>query len=249
MNKLFIALRSHLDWNAHRRRKYRRDMLSETRRIELLNHHQHSMQFFYHKNQQSELALLCDKYGSAKGTVDATAVQHRPNYADFYELIFWQNRESIKSVLECGIGYDDPTAEKSHGSNGYPGASLRVWLDYFPNAEIVGLDIAENVLFSEERITTYQVDQTSPNSIASFKAKCNRTFDIIIDDGLHTFIAGKILFENIIDRLANDGYYIIEDVHGKSVRLFAEYFASLNEKYQVCFFNANLAVFIVITKK
>ena len=33
------------------------------------------------------------------------------------------------------------------GIKGKPGASLRVWKDYFPNANIIGVDIDENILF------------------------------------------------------------------------------------------------------
>ena len=39
-----------------------------------------------------------------------------------------------------------------------------------------------------------------------------KDFDLIIDDGLHTFEAGKCLFENSIKNLSQSGIYIIEDV-------------------------------------
>ena len=38
-------------------------------------------------------------------------------------------------------------------------------------------------------------------------------FDIIIDDGLHTFDAGVTLFNNSFSKLKKSGIYIIEDVH------------------------------------
>ena len=38
-------------------------------------------------------------------------------------------------------------------------------------------------------------------------------FDLIIDDGLHTFNAGVTFFENSFSRLKKTGFYIIEDVH------------------------------------
>ena len=41
-----------------------------------------------------------------------------------------------------------------------PGASLRAWRDFFPNATILGADLDREVLFEEERITTGYMDQT-----------------------------------------------------------------------------------------
>ena len=58
--------------------------------------------------------------------------------------------------------------KSSMGVNGQPGASLRMWKDYFPNASIFGCDIDRDVLFSEERIKTFHCDQTSAKSISNF---------------------------------------------------------------------------------
>ena len=48
---------------------------------------------------------------------------------------------------------------------GKPGASLRVWRDYFPNAIIYGADIDKDILFAEERIKTFYIDQLDPVAI------------------------------------------------------------------------------------
>ena len=37
-------------------------------------------------------------------------------------------------------------------------------------------------------------------------------FDIIIEDGLHTFEANKCFFENSIHKVKRGGIYIIEDI-------------------------------------
>ena len=100
------------------------------------------------------------------------------------------------------------------GSLGHPGASLRVWRDYFPNAIIYGGDIDENILFTEERIKTFFIDQLDPTSIKSFWEKVDsKDFDFIVDDGLHTFEAGITLFKNSIFKLSKTGIYVIEDVN------------------------------------
>ena len=111
------------------------------------------------------------------------------------------------------------------GASGKPGASLRAWRDYFPNAIVIGADIDKDVLFEENRIKTFYIDQTNPNTIENFWNLVNLSdFDIIIDDGLHTFEAGKILFENSIDYLHSSGYCIIEDVALQDSLKFKEYF-------------------------
>lgn len=99
-------------------------------------------------------------------------------------------------------------------STGKPGASLKVWKDYFKNAKIFGADIDKRILFQEERINTYEVNQLDPSSIKKMWSNIDvNNFDLIIDDGLHTYEAAMTLFRNSFDRLKKDGIYIIEDVH------------------------------------
>jgi hypothetical protein len=50
-------------------------------------------------------------------------------------------------------------------------------------------------------------------------------FDIIIEDGLHTFNANVCFFENSIHKLKSGGYYIIEDIINTEKHLF------INKKY------------------
>ena len=117
------------------------------------------------------------------------------------------------------------------GKNGKPGASLRVWRDYFPNAHVYGADIDENILFEEDRIKTFHLDQTSPGSIAQLWDQLDvNDFDFMIDDGLHYFDAGICLFENSISKLAKSGTYVIEDVPYYNMQKFQEYFSNKSFK-------------------
>ncbi|MDR0685626.1 MAG: hypothetical protein LBF83_10940 [Spirochaetaceae bacterium] len=114
------------------------------------------------------------------------------------------------------------------GVNGQPGASLRVWRDYFPQAFVIGADIDKEILFEDERIHTGFMDQTSPVEIANFFAslapKYPDQFDVMIDDGLHTFEAAICLFENAFLHLREQGFYIIEDMAFTYIPRFKVYF-------------------------
>ena len=85
-----------------------------------------------------------------------------------------------------------------------PGASLRVWKNYFPKAQIYCADIDDKILFQEERIFTFQMDQLNLLSIERMWSKINKSnFDLIIDDGLHTCEAAFNLFSNSFKKLKN----------------------------------------------
>jgi len=181
------------------------------------------------KNPSDLLSLLCDKYGSDKGTVTNTSPAYpwpAHSYADFYSRLYRHCRFNVHKVFECGIGTNNPDLlPPGMDVPRTPGASLRVWRDYFPNAIVVGADIDRDTLFEEERIRTFYIDQTDPKAIAEFwETVALGDFDFIVDDGLHTFEAGRVLFEESISRLAKDGIYVIEDVRPVDLLRYQNYF-------------------------
>jgi len=177
--------------------------------------------FAVHSKHSSKLAALCDLYGSDKGS-NVTSNHPYPweahRYTDFYEMFFSNKEEEIGFVFECGIGTPNSSFPANMGSDGRPGASLRVWRDYFPNAIVYGADIDHEVLFKEERIETFYMNQLDPSSIKSAtQIFPDGMFDFIVDDGLHTFEAALTLFLNSIRLLSPRGIYVIEDVTPKSM--------------------------------
>lgn len=186
----------------------------------------------YNKNHIDEIARLCDVYGSDKGELKTSGHPYpwdSHNYTDYYSKLFAHCRKHITKVFECGLGTNNPTLLSSMGVNGKPGASLRVWRDYFPNAVVYGADIDKDILFQEERIQTFYIDQLNPTAIKNFWDEVNVTdFNFMVDDGLHTFEAGSTLFTHSIDKLSSDGIYIIEDVTCKDLALYSNFFADKN---------------------
>ena len=205
---------------------------------------------------QNYLGKLFDRYGSDKGygLLDKTKKSPALCYNDIYDLLFFQ-RYKTKLVLECGIGTKNKniTSNMAHHKYSIPSGSLRSWSDYFPNAQIIGIDIDPDVMFTENRISTFECDQTSTQSIKNFIRQANlqpNTVDIIIDDGLHEFNANITLFENTKQLLKNNGIYVIEDfwIINKEQQKFIDYF-SIIENYSVVFIHIIGAYLIVITKK
>lgn len=215
--------------------------LKEYRKNELSS----SINTQYKKQEKSELNFICDKYGTDKGEVTSANNPYQGNshnYTDVYEFLFRLHKDNVKSLIECGIGTNNLQFQSSMGLKGRPGASLRVWRDYFPNAKIIGVDIDKDILFSEDRIDTYYCNQTDPKSIANFVETVKiseSSIDIIIDDGLHQFQAGKTFFEGMNKYLAFNGFYIIEDITPDDMLHYKNYFLTVTEKFSVQFLSIN----------
>lgn len=184
----------------------------------------------YYNSHNTQIAILADRYNTDKGTV-----KHKDDkfpwpchtYSDIYELLFMGRQDTVRTVFECGIGSTNASISDTMTTSGSPGASLRMWSEYFPNAMIYGADIDETVLFGTEKIMTRWVDQLDPDSIRYMWDSLGVTnFDVMIDDGLHTFQAGKTLFENSVHMLSKTGLYIIEDVTFDDLLLYQNYFVS-----------------------
>lgn len=173
-------------------------------------------------------AELSDRYGSDKGSLASTGQSYDwppHTYSNLYSLMFDPCRDIVTKVFECGIGTNNPLLTSSMGSRGQPGASLRAWRDYFPKADIFGADIDREILFQEDRIHTYWVDQTSAATVEAMWSEIDqRGFDLMIDDGLHEVPAGLCLFEYSIDRLSDTGTYVIEDVTPRQMIEYRRYF-------------------------
>jgi hypothetical protein len=162
----------------------------------------------------TDLCEIMNKNGSDKGS-------GHHNYTTFYNFIFKDIKNETKSVFELGLGTNNISIPSNMSGDGTPCGSIRGWRDYFINANIYGADIDKDILYQEDRIRTFECDQTNPKSIKEMWDKINVEFDIIIEDGLHTFEANETFFNNSIDMLREGGIFIIEDIEKK-------YFNSIN---------------------
>ena len=122
------------------------------------------------------------------------------NYTQTYEQMFEGIRQEKLKILEIGV---------------LDGASVRMWSDYFPNAEIHGIDVNEDCsAFADDRITIHIGDQGNRRFLESIGVE----FDIVIDDGSHRvddqIASFKVLWPNT--RLI----YIVEDTYSSYLKRY-----------------------------
>lgn len=68
-------------------------------------------------------------------------------------------------------------------------------------------------MFEDNLIQTFVFDQTSSKSAKEFDNLFpNSTFDIVIDDGLHTFDGNTKFFQHFRHKLSESGTWVIEDL-------------------------------------
>jgi len=156
---------------------------------------------FAETNDARNLADLLNHYGSDKAS--------RHNYQLIYAWLL--DRTSAFEMLEIGLGTNDPELRSTMGVNGRPGASLRAFRDWAPRCKVFGADVDTRILFTEERIETYFVDQTDPATLTELGLKLP-PLDLIIDDGLHTPGANMNVINFAMPLLKPGGVLVIEDI-------------------------------------
>ena len=143
---------------------------------------------------------LCDlaiKYGTDK----CGKHQYTPVY---YDLL---KDKKVKRVLEVGV---------------FGGASLRMWAEFFPEAEIIGFDIDPQTFIKEDRITCVQCDQSSVSSICQAVHTVGGEFELIVDDGSHIPEDQIRTAWTLLPYLSPGGIYVIEDVGAHEFKVFPE---------------------------
>lgn len=179
------------------------------------------MNYIFNEKLTTPLCEIMGRNKSDKGSTNITASWH--NYTTFYYSIFKNIRNEKLRIFELGLGTNNVNIPSNMGFNGRPGASLYGWEEFFTNSLIYGADIDKNILFNTDKIKTFYCDQTKPDIIKQMWNENNdlsENFDIIVEDGLHTFNANVCFFENSIHKLKPNGYYIIEDILLNEIPLF-----------------------------
>ncbi len=178
----------------------------------------------------AKLKVLFDRYGSDKATYH--------DYHHAYGAILARGEE-IQAVLEVGMGTTNEDIASNMGADGTPGASLRAFRDYLPNAHIFGADIDRAILFRDERITTYFVDQTDLGSVHALGQQLPGELDLIIDDGLHAPDANLSILILALTKLKAGGWFLIEDIDPAAVPIWQVVASMMPSNYECSLIKAD----------
>src|SRR3990167_11458372 len=150
----------------------------------------------------TELCELAMKYGTDK----CPQICH--DYTPFYYEIFSPIQDKVRKVVEMGIGtsrYRRRLFAKPGGKNikiePELGASLRMWKDFFPNAQIFGADYKKETLFNRDRIKTFLCDETKIEDVENLLKETGTDIDIFIDDGSHKIEEQVFLAKTVLPRI------------------------------------------------
>ena len=144
----------------------------------------------------NDFNYYCNLHGSDKGDIYPDG----NHYANWYENWFSPIRQSVTNILEIGV---------------FNGGSTRALYDYFPKANILGIDILDKEKYENDRTITKILDQGDSKQLNDFITECNQQdlkFDIILDDGSHDVEHQQLTFGKLFQLIKPGGLYIIEDM-------------------------------------
>ena len=134
-------------------------------------------------------------------------------FIQLYEKYFSSFRNSKINILEIGVDNGD---------------SLRIWREYFTNANICGIDILKKD-FTIDNTEILQGDQSDKNFLSTIIQKY-KNFDVIIDDGSHQSKHIIASFKFLFPYLNNNGLYVIEDLQTSYFQRYGGLRLNLNKK-------------------
>lgn len=123
-------------------------------------------------------------------------------YTPAYHSILKRFRCRPIKLIEIGVG--------GYASPDCGGSSLAMWAEYFPLAQIFGLDIMPKALALPPTVRVLQGSQVDDEFLSKLINEFG-PFDIVIDDGSHLPAHMLHTFRRLYPNLTEDGVYIVED--------------------------------------
>ena len=164
--------------------------------------------FFRKQKQLDAIGVQCH--------TDKCSYDH--NYLDKYEFFLKDWKQETFNLLELGV---------------YMGSSERMWKEYFPHAQIYGVDIDPGChVYEEERIHIIEADLAKKDELDKLQLIQPR---IIVDDASHFWSHQILALFTLFDALPSGGIYILEDLETST---HAEQFPQCQDAelsaYEVC---------------
>ncbi len=150
------------------------------------------------------LSDLAEKFESDKGPS-----KHR--YTELYHMLFQPFRNAQIRFLEMGLLIGGPEHEQDADRETKDVPSIRMWLEYFSAAHIIGLDVSDFAWFTHPRFEFIRCDMDDRAEMAK-AAENVGSMDIALDDASHASHHQQNAFLELFPRLSSGGLYIIEDL-------------------------------------
>jgi hypothetical protein len=124
------------------------------------------------------------------------------HYTEAYERHIGHLKHEPINLLEVGVGGYNVKGEGAH--------SLRMWKEWMPSANIIGLDIEDKTDLAEDRIAIFKGDQTDKELLCEI-AGVEGGLEVVIDDGSHVPALTLKTLAILFPKLNPGGIYVIED--------------------------------------
>lgn len=161
----------------------------------------------------STLDEILNRFNSDKGSA---YVPDGHAYSFVYERLFEPFRNDSFTLVEIGLcrggGPEDGDVQEGVARQPETIPSVDAWLEYFPNARIVGFDISDFSKVSRNRFTFVRGDSGLEEDLQGLADAAKRP-RLIIDDGSHASYHQLLAFHILFPALEPGGIYVIEDVH------------------------------------
>ncbi len=130
--------------------------------------------------------------------IGVTDKHTRHSYDYFYESLLRHKKETATHILEIGVvGVATPG-----------GGELQAFAEYFPNAEIHGIDIV-NFKPTHPNVIFHLGDGYDEKFLSRFD---EIEWDVVLDDGPHTKESQLFTLNYFFDKIKKDGIVMVEDV-------------------------------------
>lgn len=130
------------------------------------------------------------------GIISKTDKIYQHGYHFIYPF-FLERYKNIKNMGMIEIGVENKF-------------SINLWLNYFQNAFIYGMDI--NFEDKGEKYEIYKGDQSNKDDVNKFAENIKTPIFFIMDDGSHIPEHQILTFDILFEKLEPGGTYIIEDI-------------------------------------
>ena len=134
-------------------------------------------------------------------------------FIELYQKYFNHLKDKKINILEIGVDKGD---------------SLRLWREYFTNANICGIDLHKSD-FTIDNTEILIGDQSDYSFLQTVVSKY-KNFDIIVDDGSHQSKHIISSFKFLFPYLSKNGIYVIEDLQTSYIPRYGGSRFNLNKR-------------------